>query len=200
MSQNSFCYPALANNDRVDASVYLFYAGTSDENTIRYITENIERGKEKGLPVYAWLMPTYHPSSDPNQTPIGDHTFRVALDAIYNADADGVVIWHANAIPTFDPTHGWYVATTQFIADNNIVSWQGANALAAKVSVDDTLVQTVVGSNWSNVVSRSFSTTNWSNVAAGQFVTEGQTSYTLKPRPTLNNSQRMSDPDGEETA
>jgi hypothetical protein len=78
----------------------------------------------KGKPVYPYISPQYHPSSDAAGQEVSYEYFKTELETIYNAGADGVVIWGGNngmGYPaTWNPNAGWWRATREFIQEHNL--------------------------------------------------------------------------------
>lgn len=107
--------------DATFPSLYTFYGAVDDpnymNNWVKYAKANIAEAKKYGRPVYPIIWYVYH---DSNRRiagkPIAADFWRLQLETLKEAGADGVVLW-GGWKQSWDQNAPWWVATKKFIAD-----------------------------------------------------------------------------------
>ncbi|MEM7808293.1 MAG: hypothetical protein AAF561_09305 [Planctomycetota bacterium] len=105
---NQFLQPLADAVDFIAPSLYTFYDNPTSWQV--YAEHNLQQAAAYGKPVFPFLMPTLHNTSD---TVNGDD-FRAQLDFVSDR-ADSVVIWRG--FSSWDSGEGWWQATEQFVTD-----------------------------------------------------------------------------------
>ncbi len=123
MERNELFKHLAQHVDVIFPSLYTFY--TDQEGWLRFAEENLKEARKYGKPVYVFLWPVYHNSSDyAGQLVAGDY-WRLQLETAYKY-ADGIVIWsgfgNADWLTVADETNvnNWWYQTLDFIQDKQL--------------------------------------------------------------------------------
>ena len=109
-NRNDYYKPLAEFVDYVSPSLYTFY---DDQLAwVQYAIENINEAKKYNKPIYPFIWPQYHPSSAlAGQLIPGDY-WRLQLQTMQCAGADGVIIWG-----------GWQIDWTSSISETDHTNW-----------------------------------------------------------------------------
>jgi hypothetical protein len=111
--------PIVAHVDALFPSLYTFYSDQA--GWVRYATENLRQARRiaAGKPVYCFLWPQYHDSSDTPFALLSGDYWRLQLDTCRKL-ADGVVIWGGYTTKNgftplpWDASAPWWKETVSF--------------------------------------------------------------------------------------
>ena len=113
-------------------SLYTFY--NDPAGWVVYARANLSESKRQngGTPVYVYLWPQYHDSSPLAFQFIDYDYWKLQLQTVKDAGADGVVIWSGGG--TWDDTWGWWQATKEFMSTEFMSTLPGDTVLPSTPS------------------------------------------------------------------
>ena len=114
---NDFLAPLIAETGALYPSLYTFYNDRA--GWVKYAKANIAEAKRigGGKPVYPFIWPRYHESGDMGQIYIDDEFWKLQLQTVKAAGADGVIIWGGcTRARTWTGNWPWWQATRDFLA------------------------------------------------------------------------------------
>lgn len=124
---NSKLHPIVQNVDFVMPDLYTVH--TDPQRWLAQARETIAEAKQYKKPIYAFIMPFYHPGAGKELTnkPISGEYWRLQLETLYQS-IDGIVIWAWAPGTTWksiasetDPNNWWY-QTLDFMKQKRLLT------------------------------------------------------------------------------
>lgn len=120
---NDYLKPLAEAVDVICPSLYTFYPDR--KAWVKYAKANIAEAKRlsAGKPIYAYLWPKYHTSSNKKDKKrfIDGDFWRLQLETVYNSGIDGIIIWDSTRVVNdpkdsiWDPNRAWWQETVSFL-------------------------------------------------------------------------------------
>jgi len=113
---NDFLFPLIAEKGALYPSLYTFY--NDRDGWVKYAKANIAEAKRiaGGKPIYVYLWPRYHDGGNMGQIYIDYEFWKLQLQTVKEAGADGVIIWGGYK-EQWTGDWPWWQATIAFLAE-----------------------------------------------------------------------------------
>ena len=113
---NDFLAPLIAEKGALYPSLYTFYKDR--DGWVKYAKANIAEAKRigGGRPIYPFIWPRYHEGGDVGQIYIDYDFWKLQLQTVKEAGADGVIIWGGYR-EQWTGAWPWWQATRDFLAE-----------------------------------------------------------------------------------